>query len=61
MKLVATWGQIAADANIEMGCRIIVPPTYTRGLTQGKPFDKFFYPVTLYKFLSATKTKIICE
>ena len=51
MKLALTRQQIAADADIEMACQIIVSLTSTRRVSQGKPFDKAYYAQLLDKIL----------
>ena len=51
MKLAAKRGKIAADADIEMACQIIVSLTSTRRISQGKPFDKAYYAQLLNNIL----------
>lgn len=44
-------GDLAAEADIEMACQVIVSMTSYRSLTQSKPFDKTFYSALLDNIL----------
>jgi AcrR family transcriptional regulator len=51
MLRAAERGEIAADADIEMACKVIVSMTSFRSLSENKPFDKTLYGELLDKIL----------